>query len=67
MFVQYRSQIKFLGHIVDSRGVSSDPEKTNAIKAMKIPSGVKELQRFLGMVNQLGKFSPNLAQISQPL
>ena len=28
---------------------------------------VTELRRFLGMVNQLGKFTPNIAEISQPL
>ena len=34
---------------------------------MKPPTTVSELRRFLGMVNQLGKFSHNLAQITQPL
>ena len=28
---------------------------------------VTELHRFLGMVNQLGKFSPNIAELSHPL
>ena len=34
---------------------------------MTTPSNTTELRRFLGMVNQLGKFSPNLAEISRPL
>ncbi len=34
---------------------------------MEAPSNVPELRRFLGMANHLGKFSPRLAQISQPL
>ena len=34
---------------------------------MKTPTNVSELRRFLGMANQLGKFFPNLAQLSQPL
>ena len=29
---------------------------------MKEPSNVSELRRFMGMVNQLGKFSPNIAK-----
>ena len=34
---------------------------------MKPPNNVSELRRFMGMVNQLGKFSPNLADLTQPL
>ena len=34
---------------------------------MKVPSSVSDLQRFLDVANQLGKFSPRLAEISQPL
>ena len=34
---------------------------------MRPPTNVSELRRYMGMVNQLGKFSQNLAQISQPL
>ena len=28
---------------------------------------ISELRRFLGMANQLGKFTPNLAEITQPM
>jgi len=34
---------------------------------MKAPSSVTELRRFMGMVNQMSKFSPNIAKISKPL
>jgi len=34
---------------------------------MQPPNNVSELIRFLGMANQLGKFSPHLAKISQPM
>ena len=34
---------------------------------MSPPTNTTELKRFLGMANQLGKFTPNLAQLSQPL
>ena len=62
-----QSEIKFLGHIINEQGVSADPEKTVAIKDMKAPTNVSEMRRFLGMVNQLGKFSPNVADYTQPL
>ena len=60
-------KIKFLGHVIDETGIKADPEKTSAIRQMQAPTNVSELRRFLGMVNQLGKFSPNLATLTQPL
>ena len=61
------SQVSFLGHIIDETGIRADPEKTAAIQNIELSRTIPELRRFLGMVNQLGKFSPNLAQITQPL
>ncbi len=34
---------------------------------MGVPKSVLEVRRFLGMVNQLGKFSSNIANLTQPL
>ena len=34
---------------------------------MRPPTNVSELRQFLGMANQLGKFTPNLTEITQPL
>ena len=62
-----QGRLKFLGHIVDAQGVHADPEKTNAIGQFPTPKNVTELQRFMGMVNQLGKFVPGLADINAPL
>lgn len=33
----------------------------------KPPTNIPELRRFMGMINQFGKFSPNLAELTQPL
>ena len=62
-----KAKLTFLGHVIDADGIRADPEKTNAIVNMSPPTSVSELRRFLGMVNQLGKFTPILAQITQPL
>ena len=62
-----KDRVKFLGHLIDQEGIRADPEKTSAIRLMEAPSNVPELRRFLGMVNQLGKFSPCIAELSQPL
>ena len=59
--------VRFLGHVVDQAGIRADPQKTAAILEMERPQNISELRRFMGMANQLGKFSPNLAELSQPL
>ena len=62
-----KDHLKFLGHIISKDGVRADPTKTTAVLQMKPPKNIAELRRFMGMVNQLGKFSPNLAELTHPL
>ena len=62
-----KTQIKFLGQLVDQSGVRPDPEKVQAIQSMKPPTNIQELRRFLGMINQLSKFCPSLAEKTKPL
>ena len=65
--VFYKTSVKFLGHVLDQDGIHADPEKTSAISNMEQPQSVTDLRRLMGLVNQLGKFSPRIAEISQPL
>ena len=62
-----QSSVKFLGHLIGQDEVRADPEKTSAIHDMETPQSVSDLRRFLGMVNQLGKFSPQISELTQPL
>jgi len=62
-----KDQVQFLGHLISKAGVQADPQKVAAIVKMKPSSNVLELSRFLGMINQREKFSPKLADITQPL
>ena len=62
-----KERLLFLGHIIDKNGISPDPAKTSAVAQMERPQSITELGRFMGMVNQLGKFTPNLAELAQPL
>ena len=53
--------------MIDATGIRPDPKEIKAIVNMKEPTDKSELRRFLGMVNQLNKFSPNQAEITKPL
>ena len=61
------TSLTFVGHTIDKDGISADPKKVKSIKEMRRPSNITELRRFMGMVNQLGKFSNRLAELSAPL
>ena len=54
-----KTSIKFLGHIVSDQGIEADPDKIDAIVNMSPPTDITSLRRFLGMINQLAKFSEN--------
>jgi RNase H-like domain found in reverse transcriptase/Reverse transcriptase (RNA-dependent DNA polymerase)/Integrase zinc binding domain len=54
--------IDFLGHKVTTDGISIHKAKIDAINSIKQPENQVELQRFLGMINFLGKFIPNLSE-----
>jgi hypothetical protein len=62
-----KKEITYLGHIINSKGIRADPKKVKAVRDFPIPKTVHEMQRFQGMVNQLAKFVPGLAQINAPL
>ena len=61
-----KSEIHFLGHVINRYGISPDPQKTDAVLSMGQPHSTTELRCFMGMVNQLGKFSAKIAELSQP-
>ena len=62
-----KPSVKFLGHIVDRNGIRPDPAKTTSITKMATPTSVADVRRFMGLVNQLGKFSSRIAEISEPI
>ena len=62
-----KDRITFVGHVIDQNGIQPDPKKVSAIKGYDAPQNVTDVRRFLGMVNQLGRFTPYLAEHSKPL
>ena len=65
MFSQ--TEVKFLGQVLTPSSISSDPDKIATVVQMKEPNNITEVRRFLGMTNQLSKFTPNLADLTKPL
>ncbi|KAL7880623.1 hypothetical protein SRHO_G00028770 [Serrasalmus rhombeus] len=71
-----QASVRFLGHYIDSNGVSLDPSKVEVITKMSradlmeedgyTPS-VKRIKSFLGMVFYYQHFIPNCSAMAKPL
>lgn len=61
------NQGKLLGYIISKDGLTIDPERTKAILALPLPKHKKGLQSFLGRINFVRRFIPNLATMVKPL
>ena len=54
--------IKFIGHIITSKGVLPAPEKIKAIRNFEQPKSVKNLRSFTGMAQFYAPSIPNLSR-----
>ena len=61
------ASLDFVGHRIDSSGVSPLPERVQAIENFPEPTTVTQLRRFIGVVNYYRRFIPNCASLLQPL
>lgn len=59
--------IKYLGHILTSKGIQPDLDKTKAIREMRAPANLKQLISFLQTCSWYRRFVPNFASIAEPL
>ena len=59
--------VEYLGFIIDATGVKIKSKYKDKIHNIPIPKSLKQLQRFIGMVQYLHKFIPNLQTTLAPL
>ena len=63
----FRPEITYLGHVVSSRGIATDPKKIRAIQQWPRPTTVTEVRRFTGLTNYYRKFVHGYARVARPL
>ena len=61
------TSIPFFGKVVSGEGIQPDPQKIKALTDMLAPNNKRDLQAFLGIINYLGKFSPGMVEVCDPL
>ena len=57
---------KFVGLIVNNRGIEANPDKIKAVLDMPSPSGIKEVQRLTGRIAALSWFVSRASNKCQP-
>ena len=63
----FATEVNYLGHVITSHGVKTDPIKVEAVKNWHAPRTVKQVRSFLGMVTYYSKFVKNFADLCRPL
>ncbi|CAK1603484.1 unnamed protein product [Parnassius mnemosyne] len=60
-------EISFLGYSISASGTKPLDSKIEAIKKFPLPTDVRQLRRFLGMINFYRRFLPRMAEKQAPL
>ncbi|CAI7820731.1 unnamed protein product [Closterium sp. NIES-53] len=58
--------LEFLGHVILADGMEIDPKKITTIQAWHTPTNLTKLQSFLGFVNYVCRFVPDMAKLTAP-
>ncbi len=63
----YAVRVDCLGHIIDDAGLHPDEDKITRIREWRTPRSYHDIQRFLGLVQYLAHFVPDLSAYAGPL
>lgn len=61
------SIVKFLGHELSHHGVRPLDKYVKVVDSFREPKNIEEIQSFLGLVNFVNKWIPNLATLTEPI
>ena len=56
-----------LGFVISREGITTDPGRIEAIKAIVLPDNNKAMQSFLGKINFVRRFISDFTEIVKPL
>ena len=62
-----KSEVCYLGFIVNKDGVKPNPEKIRVVKEFPRPKNVKNIRQFIGLCSFYRKHIKNFAKVSKPL
>ncbi|KAL7831377.1 hypothetical protein SRHO_G00308800 [Serrasalmus rhombeus] len=63
----FKQEVSYLGHVISSQGVATDPSKIEAVAGWRRPGTVSELRSFLGFTSYYRRFVEGFAKLAAPL
>ena len=63
----YTEKLDCLGHMIDERGIHADTDKMARVCEWRTPRNLTEVQRFVGLVEYLAQFMPDVSAYTTPL
>ena len=63
----FKTEISFLGHIINEHGISMEKSKVKAVTDWPTPQNITDVRAFLGLAGYYRKFVKNFSMISSPL
>ena len=63
----YSSGMDCLGHQIDDQGLHVDSDKMKSVRHWPRPRDYNDVQKFLGMINYLAQFMPDVSAFTSPL
>ncbi|MGH7239334.1 MAG: reverse transcriptase family protein, partial [Candidatus Saccharimonadales bacterium] len=63
----YSLRMFCLGHLIDDQGIHTDLDKMAKVRDWRQPRNYNDVQRFLGLVQYLANFMPDVTMYTTPL
>ena len=63
----FQKQVVFLGHVINEDGIKKSPEYVEKVLKVERPETVKQMRKFLGLVNFQRKFVKDCSVLMKPL
>ena len=63
----FSNNVDCLGHVINDKGIHAESDKMQRIQEWRTPRNYNEVQKFLGLVQYLVQFMPDITAYTTPL